>query len=99
MAVGVLGGGPILEGRYPIYVGHDARENADGQLRVPGLFIPDNGLSFVTDIAAITHYGFDLDTLHEGDYLTFKTEPDNPKDPKAVEVYLKIKNRIHQERS
>ena len=54
-------------------------------------FIPDNGLSFVTDIAAITHYGFDLDTLRKGDFLTFKTEPDNPKDPKAVEVYFEDK--------
>ncbi len=61
-------------------------------------FIPDNGLSFVTDIAAITHYGFDLDTLRKGDFLTFKTEPDNPKDPKAVEVYFEDKKNELKEK-
>ncbi|WP_413641781.1 HIRAN domain-containing protein [Parabacteroides distasonis] len=52
-------------------------------------FIPDNGLSFVTDIAAITHYDFNLEKLQESDRLTFKKEPDNPKDEKAIQVCYK----------
>lgn len=50
-------------------------------------FIPDSGLSFVTDVAAITYYGFDLNEIREGERLSFVKEPNNPKDNKAVQVY------------
>lgn len=54
-------------------------------------FIPDRGLSFVTDVAAIRYYGFDLNEIREDDCLTFKKELDNPKDDKAVQIYWKEK--------
>ena len=42
--------------------------------------------SFITDIAGISKYGFDLSLLSEGDTLTFTHEKDNPFDPNAVYV-------------
>lgn len=42
--------------------------------------------SFITDIAGISKYDFDLSQLSEGDILTFTQEKDNKFDPNAVYV-------------
>lgn len=42
--------------------------------------------SFITDIAGISKYDFDLSKLAEGDILTFTLEKDNKFDPNAVYV-------------
>ncbi len=42
--------------------------------------------SFITDIAGISKYEFDLSSLNVGDELTFTLERDNPYDSNAVYV-------------
>lgn len=49
-------------------------------------FVPDVGLVFVTDIAGIGHYGFDLNKLKVNDCLSYEKESNNPKDNKAIKV-------------
>lgn len=49
-------------------------------------YFQSHRLSFITDIAGISKYEFDLSTLNVGDELTFTLERDNPYDNNAVYV-------------
>jgi len=50
-------------------------------------FYGAKGLALVTDMSGLTHRKLDGDSISEGDLLTWKREPDNPQDDKAVAVY------------
>ncbi len=50
-------------------------------------YFPKKNLSFVTDLAGISHLHIIKDTVKIGDKLTFKFERDNPHDKHAVALY------------
>lgn len=41
---------------------------------------------FVTEVAGLGYYGFDLNTIQEGDILPYKLEENNERDPYAVAI-------------
>ncbi len=53
---------------------------------LPILKPTEQAYDFVTEVAGLTHYNFDLETIQEGDILPFRLEPDNEQDPKAVAI-------------
>lgn len=50
-------------------------------------FKPIKGLVFVTEIAGLSHSKYDLSKIKNGDILSYKKEPENSYDPKAIAVY------------
>lgn len=50
-------------------------------------FYPEPGLTFVTDIASLSHQKLPVGTLIVGDKLTYRPEPANKFDKKAVAVF------------
>jgi hypothetical protein len=48
---------------------------------------PKSGLTFVTDLAGISHRNLPKGTVQKGDILTFRRERSNPFDKNAVAVY------------
>lgn len=55
-------------------------------------FNPEKGLSFVSEIAGLTEANLDVNTILEGDELSYELEPNNPYDSKAVKLF---KNEKH----
>lgn len=41
---------------------------------------------FVTEVAGLAYYHFDLDTIQEGESLSYRLEPNNEQDPNAVAI-------------
>ena len=51
------------------------------------VYYPQSGLSFVTDLAGISHRNLPKGSVQKGDTLSIKREPSNPFDKDAVAVF------------
>lgn len=52
-----------------------------------GVFFPEKGFSFVTDLASVKKRNLDATDVEDSKYFRYEREPDNPYDSDAVKIY------------
>ena len=84
---------PIYKDNYLYMLAMTQGKMSNDNFEFLASFRPFKGLSFVTDIAGLSHSEFDINCLSVGDKLTYKLDKNNPVDNEAV-LILKDNQKV-----